>query len=136
VVQQNISAGAQTMLTFKIEQSNVSEFFGQKGKDTISAIVFIRRIDHLARSNNWNDTTTYMNVANTLRGFASDWLFTTVKMYDWEGDQLFWTNLKPRFQHQFAMQSDDKVIINGLSKMAMNETRQWASCWQESPTQW
>jgi hypothetical protein len=39
------------MLTFKVEQSKVPEFFGQKGKDTISAIIFIRKIDDLARAN-------------------------------------------------------------------------------------
>jgi hypothetical protein len=36
----------------------------------VMAIVFIRKIDNLARSNNWNDTTTYANVANAFMGFA------------------------------------------------------------------
>ncbi len=52
------------------------EFFGQNDNYTIPAIIFIRRIDDLARTNNWNDTTTYANVANALRGFACDWIFT------------------------------------------------------------
>jgi len=52
------------------------------------AIVFIRRIDDLARTNNWTDTVTYTNVANSLRVFAQDWLFATVEMLGWEGDQL------------------------------------------------
>jgi hypothetical protein len=119
VVQQNVPAGTQTTLAFKVEQSNVLEFFGQKGKDAISAIVFMRTIDDLARTNNWNDMTTYMNVANTLRGFVSDWLFATVEMLDWEGDHLTWTNLKPRFQQQFATQSNDKVNIDGLSNFTI-----------------
>ncbi len=72
VVQKNVPAGAKTMLAFKVEQSKVLEFFRQKCKDTISAIIFIRRIDDLARTNNWSDTVTYTNVANTLRGFAHD----------------------------------------------------------------
>jgi Reverse transcriptase (RNA-dependent DNA polymerase) len=62
----------------------------------------------LARTNNWNDTTTFANVANTLKGFARDWLF--VEMLNWEGDQLTRTNLKPRFQRQFATQLDKKLI--------------------------
>jgi hypothetical protein len=74
VVQQNVLASGQTMLAFKVEQSKVPEFFGQKGKDTITAIVFLRRIEDLARTN----TVTYTNVANTLSGFAvtgsSQWL--------------------------------------------------------------
>ncbi len=73
---------------------------------------------------NWNDTTTYANVANTLKGFACDWLFATADMLDWMAAQLTWTNLKPRFQKQFATQMDDKQIIDGLSNLAMghNET--------------
>jgi hypothetical protein len=64
VVQQNVPAGAQTTLAFRVEQSKIPDFWGQKAKDTITAIVFIRKIDDLARSNNWNNTTTYANVAN------------------------------------------------------------------------
>jgi len=44
-------------------------------------------------------------------------------MMDWEGYQLTWTNIKPRFQHQLATQlatqRDDKLIIKGLSNLAM-----------------
>jgi len=90
-----------------------------KSKDNIIAIIFIRRIDNLTRTNNWTDTDNYTNVTNTLGGFAHDWLFTTVQMLEWEGDQLTWTNLKPRFQWQFTTQSDDKHIIDGLSNLAM-----------------
>jgi hypothetical protein len=39
---------AQTMLAFKVEQSKIPEYFGQKGKDNITAIVFIRKIEDLA----------------------------------------------------------------------------------------
>jgi hypothetical protein len=118
-----VPAGApgapQTTLAFKVEQSKLSKFFGQKGKDNITAIVFIRKIDDLARTNRWNDTTTYTNVANTLKGFAHDWLFATMEMLDWTADQLTWTNLKPRFQWQFATQTDEEMIIEGLSNLAM-----------------
>jgi hypothetical protein len=126
VFQQNVPASAQTTLAFKVEQTKVPQFFGQKGKDTISAIIFIRRIDDLSKTNNRNDTTTYANVASMLKMFAHDWHFATVKILEWEGDQLTWTNLKPRFHQQFATLSDDKLIIFqtwpfqlGLSKLAM-----------------
>ncbi len=75
MVQQNVPAGAQTTLAFKVEQSKVPDYWGQKAKDTVTASVFIRKIDNLARTNNWNDTTSYANVANALKGFARDWLF-------------------------------------------------------------
>jgi len=44
-------------------------------------------------------------------------------MLDWKGDQLTGTNLKPRFQWQFAMQSDDKLIIDGHSNLAMKPNK-------------
>jgi hypothetical protein len=123
VVQQQVQAGSQTTLAFKVEQSKVPEYFGQKNKDRRSAVMFIQRIDDLARTNNWTDAVTYTIVANTLRGFARDWLFATVEMLDWEGDQLTWTNLKPRFQAQFATQTDDRLIIEGLSNLAMKPNK-------------
>jgi hypothetical protein len=101
---------AQMTLAFKVEQSKIPEYFRQKGKDNITAIVFIRKIEDLARTNRWNYTTTYANVANNLKGFARDWLFATADMLDRTPAQLTWTNLKPRFQHQFATQTDEKMI--------------------------
>jgi hypothetical protein len=58
-------------------------------------------------------------VANNLKGIARDWLFATVEMLDWTAAQLTWTNLKPRFQWQFATQTDEKMIMEGLSNLAM-----------------
>ena len=112
-------AAGQTTLAFKVEQSKIPEYFGQKGKDNITAIVFIRKIEDLARTNRWTNATTYANVANNLKGFAREWLFATVEMLDWTPAQLTWTNLKPRFQRQFATQTDEKMIMEGLSNLAM-----------------
>jgi hypothetical protein len=57
-VVQNVPAGAQTTLAFRVEQSKILEFWGQKAKDTVTAIVFIRKIEDLARTNQWTDTAT------------------------------------------------------------------------------
>ncbi len=100
------------------------------------AIVFIRKIDDLARTNRWSDTTTYANVANTLKGFTRDWLFATVEMLDWTTDQLTWTNMKPRFQRQFATQTDEKMIIEGLSNLAMKPGDLQENYWPGLLTQW
>ncbi len=81
-------AAGQTTLAFKVEQSKIPEYFGQKGKDNITAIVFIRKIEDLARTNRWTDTTTYANVAKNLKGFAREWLFATAEMLDWTPAQL------------------------------------------------
>ena len=94
-VVQNVPAGAQATLAFKVEQSKIPEYFGQKNKDTITAMVFIRKIEDLARTNRWTDAATYANVANNLKGFAREWLFATTEMLDWTPAQLTWTNLKP-----------------------------------------
>jgi hypothetical protein len=51
-----------------VEQSKIPEIYRQENHYTISAIVFIQRIDNLAKTNNWTDAVTYANVANTLRG--------------------------------------------------------------------
>ncbi len=69
-IQQQVPAGAHTTLAFKVLQTKVPEFFRQKAKDTISALNFIRHIDDLARTNNWNNTVTYNNLANALGGFT------------------------------------------------------------------
>ncbi len=112
-------AGAQSTLAFRVEQSKNPDLWGQKAKDTVTAIVFIRKIEDLARTNNWNDTTTYANVDNAFKGFTRDWLLATADMLDWTEAQLTWTNPKPRFQKQFATQTNNKQIIDGLSNLAM-----------------
>ncbi len=47
---QNVPAGAQTTLVFRVDQSKIPEFWEQKAKDTVTAIVFIRKIEDLART--------------------------------------------------------------------------------------
>ncbi len=126
---QNVAAGAQTTLAFRVDQSKIPEFWGQKAKDTVTAIVFIRKIEDLARTNHWTDTATYANVANAFKGFAREWLIAKADMLDRTEVQLTWTNLKPRFQKQFATQTDDKQIIEGLSNLKPPE-----NCWPGSPT--
>jgi hypothetical protein len=85
----------------------------------ITAIIFIQRIDDLTRTNNWSVMVTYTNVVNTLRGFVRERLFSMVDMLNWAGDQVTWKNIKPRFQLQFATQTNNKLIIEGLSNLAM-----------------
>jgi hypothetical protein len=43
-------------------------------------------------------------------------------MLDYTPDQLTWTNVKPRFQIQFWVQTNDKLIIKGLSNLARKPT--------------
>ncbi len=52
---------ANTNVTLKQEIVKIPEFFGKKGKDTVTAQEFISRIDECQISNDWNDTTTFAN---------------------------------------------------------------------------
>ncbi len=87
VVQQQVPVGTKNTIVFKIEQTKIQEYFRQKNKDTILSLDFICRIDDLVRTNNWSETVTFSNVANTLRGFAPTWLFSTVDALDYMADQ-------------------------------------------------
>jgi hypothetical protein len=102
-----------------LKQRKVPEFYDQKGKDTISAFDFIRQIDDLDQTNTWSDTVTYNNFANVLRGVARKWLFSMVNYLDYGANQLTWTNWKPRFQKQYAVQTNEKLIIEGLANLIM-----------------
>jgi hypothetical protein len=69
---QQVQDTAGQRFSFKVEQSKIPEFFAQKCKDTITAMVYIRRIDNLVATNN--------NFANVLRGKAREWLLAFIKM--------------------------------------------------------
>ena len=49
------------------------------------------------------------------------------------GDAWLGMNLKPRFQWQFTMQSDDKLIIDGLFNLAMKPNESTGKLLEESP---
>jgi hypothetical protein len=117
--QQKIQAGAHTTLAFKVEQSKILELFGQKAKDTISALNFMMHIDNLAKTNNWSDFATYNNFANAFTGVARRWLYLMVDMLNYGEDQFLWSIFKPRFQKENAVQTNDKLIMEGLSNLTM-----------------
>jgi hypothetical protein len=50
-----------TNVMLKHELIKIPEFYGQKGKDTITAIVFVTRVDEYVTSNNWNNIITFSN---------------------------------------------------------------------------
>ncbi len=52
---------ANTNVTLKQEIVKIPEFFGEKGKDTVTTQEFVTRIDECQVSNDWNDTTTFAN---------------------------------------------------------------------------
>jgi len=117
-------ANGPTNFNLRVEQNKILEFFGAKSKDTISAADFIRRLEDLAKTNRWMDTQTYHHFTNSLRNPAREWLSSIV---DWNTDKnvrLVWSDFKDLFKQEYAVQTNDKLILEGLSNLAMksNET--------------
>ncbi len=71
---------ANTNVTLKQELVKIPDFWGEKGKDTVTPTQFMARIDECQIANDWNDTTTYANFSLCLRGEADEWLASKVKV--------------------------------------------------------
>jgi Ty3 transposon capsid-like protein len=113
-----------TNFNLPVEQNKIPEFFGGKSKDTISAADFIRRLEDLAKTNQCTDAQTYHHFANSLRNPAREWLSSIV---DWNADEnvrLVWSDFEDLFKQEYAVQTNNKLILEGLSNLAMkpNET--------------
>jgi hypothetical protein len=116
--------GGTTNFNLRVEQNKIPEFFGTKSKDTISSSDFIRRLEDLARTNRWNYAQTYHHFANALRNPAREWLSSVV---DWNNDetiQPLWSDFKDLFKQEYAVQTNERLILEGLANLAMkpNET--------------
>jgi hypothetical protein len=108
-----------TKFNLRVEQNKILEFFGAKSKDTIYAGDFIWRLEDLAKTNPWTDAQTYQYFANSLHNPAREWLSSIV---DWNTDetvQLVWSDFKDLFKQEYVVQTSDKLILEGLSNLAM-----------------
>jgi hypothetical protein len=113
-----------TNFNLRVEQNKIPEFFGAKSKDTISAADFIRRLEDLAKTNRWTDAQTYHHFANSLRNPARELLSSIVDWNTYKDVRLVWSDFKDLFKQKYAVQTNDKLILEGLSNLAMkpNET--------------
>jgi hypothetical protein len=68
-----------TNVTLKQENITILEFYGQKGKATITAMDFITRVDECATSNNWNNITPFSNFHLYLCGSTVKWHMAAVR---------------------------------------------------------
>jgi hypothetical protein len=112
-----------TNFNLRVEQNKIPEFFGAKSKDTISAADFIRRLKDLAKTNRWTDAQTYPHFINSLRNPAREWLSSIV---DWNTDEnvrLVWSDFKDLFKQEYAVQTNEKFILEGLSNLAMKSNK-------------
>jgi len=105
-------AAGTTNFNLRIEQKKIPEFFGSKSKDTISAMDFIWRLEDLAKTNWWTGI------------WNAHWLSSMVNMDNEEPDQLLWLEFKDIFKQEYAVQTKERLILEGLCNLTMkpNET--------------
>ncbi len=106
-------------MDLKIQQTKLPEFWGQKDKDSISANEFVKRVDKIMSANNWSDKVAFDNFGLALKGEANTWLDSQVMLKKILGDRERWTIVRPFCKEEFATESDDKLILDGLAHMAM-----------------
>jgi hypothetical protein len=70
---------ANTNVTMKTEVVKLPDFYGEPGKDTITVLEFMARIDECQVNNEWNDITTFSYFRLALRGQADKWLSSIVR---------------------------------------------------------
>ena len=122
IVQAQVVPAANGNMDLKIQQTKLPEFWGQKDKDSISANEFVKRVDKLKSANNWSEKVAFDNVGLALKGEANVWLDSQVTLKHIEGDREQWSIIRPYFKEEFATESDDKLILDGLAHMAMRPT--------------
>jgi hypothetical protein len=109
-------------LQLRVEKAKLPEFYGQKDKDSVAASEFAKRVDWNVAANEWTDEEAYSNFGMALRGSANVWLESMITLQEIEGDRARWSIIKPFFKAEFAIQMDDKLILDGLAHMAMKKT--------------
>jgi hypothetical protein len=109
---------ANTNITLKKEVVKILDFWGEKGKDTVSAQQFISRIDECQVSNDWKDTEAFANFNLCLQGEADEWLSLTCQLLELTAAQKTWTQIRPLFKREFAALSNDKLIVDSLANLA------------------
>jgi hypothetical protein len=122
IVQAQVVPGANGNMDLKIQQTKLPEFWGQKDKDSILANEFVKRVDKMKSANNWTEKVAFDNFSLALKGEANVWLDSQIILTKIEGDREQWSIIRPYFKEEFATESDDKLILDGLAHMAMRPT--------------
>jgi len=121
-VQAQVVQGVDGGMAVKVQQTKLPEFWGQKDKDSITANEFVKRVDKMMSANNWSDKIAFDNFGLALKGSANTWLDSQVLLKKISGECKRWTIIRPFFKEEFATESDDKLILDGLAHMAMRPT--------------
>jgi hypothetical protein len=67
-------------------------------------------------ANNWSDKVGFGKFMLALRGSANTW-------FDSQMTQIKWTIIQPLFMAEFAIESNDKLILDGLAHLAMKNSK-------------
>jgi hypothetical protein len=105
-----------------VEKAKLPEFWGQKDKDSIAAAECAKQIDWTMLANDWTDKEAFDNFGMALHGSANIWLELMVTLSKIKCEREQWTIIKPFFKAEFAVETDDKLILDGLTHMAMKNT--------------
>jgi hypothetical protein len=71
-------------------------------------------------ANNWSDKIAFDNLGLALCGSANTWLYSQITLKKIISDCERWMIIQPFFKEEFANESDDKLILEGLAHMAMH----------------
>jgi hypothetical protein len=83
---------------------------------------FIWWLEDLAKTNKWTYTQTYYNFAKALRNPAQKWLLYMVNMDNDKPDQHLWSDFKDIFKKEYTVQTNERLILEGLSNLVMKPT--------------
>jgi hypothetical protein len=98
-----------------VEKAKLPEFWGQKDKDSIAAAECAKQIDWMMLANDWTDKEAFDNFGMALRRSANIWLELMVTLSKIKCEREQWTIIKPFFKAEFAVETDDKLILDGLA---------------------
>jgi hypothetical protein len=76
------------------------------------------RINECLVTNEWNDIMTFSYFWLAILGQADKWLSSIIRHLQLTAAQKAWTHIRPVFKAEFAAFLDDKLIIDGLAKLA------------------
>jgi hypothetical protein len=89
------------------------------GKDTITLMAFIKRVDKCMGKNNWSEQVAFNNLYLALTGSAKQWVNSTLSFKQFATVQNTWARYKPLFKCKFTTQNDDELIVDGLANYEM-----------------
>jgi len=107
-------------IQLKIEHAKIPEFYGQAGKDNITAQHVIYRVDDLMGANGWSEKVAFKHFSLSLRGSANEWLRTLMHLHPNYTEN--WTWVKPLFRKEFALEQDDKALLDQFAQISMKST--------------